>query len=144
MSFPIITEAIEPCDRKACFSIRIDVFCVEQKVNRDIEFDGLDEHCSHYLARLDNKEIGTARVRPLDKYQIKFERVAVRRAHRKAGVGRQLMLRAITDAAKSGYTSAFLYSQLHACPFYEKLGFSIESDIFYEAGIPHRSMRKIL
>jgi predicted GNAT family N-acyltransferase len=140
----IITEAIEPSDREACFSIRIDVFCVEQKVNRDIEFDGLDEHCYHYLARLNDIEIGTARVRPLDKWQIKLERVAVRQAHRKAGAGRKLMLRAITDAAKSGYTSAFLYSQLHACPFYEKLGFSFESGIFYEAGIPHRSMRKIL
>lgn len=33
-----------------------------------------------------------------------------------------------------------LCSQTHAIPFYEKLGFSVCSDEYMDAGIPHKDM----
>ena len=144
MTFPVIFEAIEISELEACYSIRFDVFCIEQKVNRNIEFDSLDDLCRHYLATLDGVEIGTARVRALDNREVKVERVAVKNPHRKSGIGRQLMFRVLDDAKKSGYSSASLNSQVHACTFYEKLGFLTETETFFEAEIPHRGMRKKL
>ena len=60
------------------------------------------------------------------------------------GIGRLLMVRVLSDAARSGYECAVLNSQVQACPFYAKLGFEIEGEPFDEAGIPHRRMRRML
>ena len=144
MADPTVTEAVDPRDREACFEIRIDVFCHEQKVSRDIEFDGLDDRCRHYLAISDGENIGTARARPLNEQEIKLERIAVRLEHRNAGIGRLLMVRALSDAKQAGYEYAVLNSQVQACPFYTKLGFEIEGAPFDEAGIPYRRMRRTL
>lgn len=35
-----------------------------------------------------------------------------------------------------------LDAQLHAIPFYSKLGYQIVSDEFMDAGIPHKTMKK--
>ena len=144
MSDTVISEATDPGDREAYFSIRIDVFCHEQNVSREIEFDGLDDQCQHYLANIDGTAIGTARVRALNDREIKLERIAVRPEHRDSGVGRLLMIRALSDAKQAGYACAVLNSQVQACPFYAKLGFEIEGEPFEEAGIPHRHMRRML
>ena len=140
---PTVYEATDPQDLDTCFSIRIVVFCHEQQVSREIEFDGLDDQCRHYLAILDKQGIGTARVRPLDDSEVKLERVAVRSEHRHLGIGRRLMELALADAQQAGYKGAMLNSQVQACPFYEKLGFRAEGAGFYEAGIPHRRMRRV-
>jgi len=144
VSDTLIFEALDLDDRQACLSIRLEVFCVEQKVSIEIEFDGLDDECRHYLATQNGRGVGTARARMLNDTEIKLERIAVQKVHRKSGIGRLLVIRAISDAAQKGYASAFLNSQVHACQFYAKLGFEADSDIFYEAGIPHRSMRRKL
>ncbi|MEC7944015.1 MAG: GNAT family N-acetyltransferase [Pseudomonadota bacterium] len=144
MSDILINEVMNPDDRKACFSIRVEVFCVEQRVNRAIEFDGMDDQCRHYIATYKGNCVGTARTRQLSDTEVKFERVAVLREHRKNGIGRLLMARGMSDAAHAGYRRAVLNSQVHAGPFYEKLGFRSEGDVFLEAGIPHRSMSKEL
>ena len=34
----------------------------------------------------------------------------------------------------------YIYSQLHAVGFYEKLGFIVEGDIFYEEDHPHKKV----
>ena len=144
MSDILINEVMDPDDREACFSIRVEVFCVEQKVDRAIEFDGMDDQCRHYIATHRGNCVGTARARQLNDTEVKFERIAVLREHRKNGIGRLLMARAISDATHAGYRRAVLNSQVHAGPFYEKLGFKFKGDVFFEAGIPHRSMSKEL
>lgn len=139
-----ITEALETIDLEACYTIRIEVFCGEQQVSRDLEFDGLDGQCRHYLARIGGEAVGTARVRPVGGGTIKFERVAVRASHRHNQVGRALMERALTDARDSGVTDCLLHAQTEAAEFYLKLGFRQEGETFVEAGIPHVRMTKTL
>jgi len=135
-----IIEALTPAEQAACFAIRIEVFCREQKVSRDLEFDGLDGDCRHYLARRGTQALGTARVRPLGEDIVKFERIAVSIRHRGQDIGRALMDRAIDDAIAGGAMSGKLNAQVSAGGFYEKLGFVGYGDIFMEAGIEHIAM----
>jgi predicted GNAT family N-acyltransferase len=139
-----ITEALDRPDIEACYAIRIEVFCDEQGVSRDLEFDGLDAECRHYIARIGNDAVGTARLRPLDGGKLKFERVAVRASYRNRKIGRSLMGRALTDAARSGGKTGILHAQSEAAAFYLKLGFIQEGGTFDEAGIPHVRMTKEL
>ena len=57
------------------------------------------------------------------------------------GLGRELMVRSI-DAIKEKMPTHLIYlnSQEHAVGFYEKLGFEVVSDVFYEEHIPHVRM----
>ena len=48
----IVNNIVNSADKKKAFEIRDLVFCEEQKVSKKIEFDGLDEFCDQYLARL--------------------------------------------------------------------------------------------
>ena len=144
MADAVIIEATALQDREACFSIRVDVFCDEQNVSREIEFDGLDNQCRHYLAIVDGVKAGTARTRPLNDAEIKLERIAVLSDHRNMGIGRLLVSRALEDAVNWGFNGAILNAQAHTGGFYNRLGFQSEGELFYEAGILHKRMRKIL
>ena len=124
-------------------NIRRIVFCDEQKVDPQQEFDGLDLNCRHYLAVRDGLVIGTARLRIDNQKKIKIERVAVLLKERGKGVGQALMRRVITDAqTKKGYTIA-IHAQRHAQSFYETLGFKKFGEEFEEAGITHLYMEYI-
>lgn len=133
-------------DIAQCMRIREAVFIGEQNVPVELERDGLDESCIHYLAVLDDEIIGTARVMILED-RIKFQRVAVLPSARGAGVGGTLMQYmmaelATRDVAKGKYF--FLSSQVDAIPFYERLGFIVCSGEYEDAGIQHRDMQRAL
>lgn len=140
MISPTVIEAIEPADLDHCYAIRTAVFCGEQNVSAEIEFDGLDADCRHYLALLGENPVGTARVRPIGGGIVKFERIAVDIEHRGKEIGRALMNKAMTDAASTGITSGKLHAQTGASAFYEKLGFVPKGTYFMEAGIEHIQM----
>ena len=129
-----------PKELELCLDIRIRVFCHEQGVSRDIELDGLDGVCRHYVAFIEADAVGTARARPIDDKTIKFERVAVLKEFRGWDFGKSLMELAISDATENGYRKAILNAQTHAEPFYQSLGFSQQGERFEEAGIPHIQM----
>ena len=139
-----IIEALNSTDMEACYAIRTEVFCNEQQVSREIEFDGLDAECHHYLARIKENAVGTARMRSVGKGIIKFERIAVYMANRGQQIGRALMDRALADACNSGARCGVLNSQSSAVAFYIKLGFTQKGETFVEAGIPHVHMTKKL
>jgi len=126
--------------KAAIHAIRCTVFQIEQGVDPAIESDGLDETAIHILAFLDEKPIGTARIRYLSDRLAKIERVAVLSAYRKKGVGRLIMKKAISFL-KTKVSVIKINAQTHAKCFYEKLGFEQYGEEFNEAGIPHIEMR---
>lgn len=144
MTETLIFEALNSTDMDACYAIRTEVFCGEQQVSREMEFDGLDAECRHYLAKLGDQAVGTARVRPLGDGAVKFERIAVHAPFRGQQVGRALMERAVADAREADTRSGVLHAQSTAAAFYLKLGFTQEGATFVEAGIPHVRMTKNL
>jgi len=119
------------------------VFVVEQSVPLDEEVDGLDGGATHTALYADGALVGTARLRVVDGVA-KIERVAVDRARRGLGLGRRVMAD-IEDAARSaGCVEAKLAAQIQVLGFYEDLGYVAEGDVFLDAGIEHRWMRKPL
>lgn len=139
-----IAEIANGADMEAALAVRREVFCVEQGVGREEEFDGLDESCRHYLARLGGEPVGAARTRPLNEDETKIERVAVLKESRRNGIGRALMDRAIADIERTAVKRIVLNAQCHAEQFYAALGFAAEGGVFDEAGIPHVRMVRSL
>ncbi len=126
-----------------CHAVRAVVFIEEQGVPAEIERDGRDDACRHALATEGGVDVGVARLRPYDG-RAKVERVAVLRPWRGLGVGEALMASVEAMARDDGHAEVVLNAQLQVVPFYLRLGYTPTSDVFTEAGIPHRSMRKPL
>lgn len=125
-------------DRADSALVRRAVFIEEQQVPEELEWDGLDETAFHLLAReAGGRPIGSARMLP-DGH---IGRMAVLRGHRGTGIGSALLRRMLDEARQQGLKIAYLDAQVHAIPFYERLGFKAEGAEFMDAGIPHRQMR---
>jgi predicted GNAT family N-acyltransferase len=121
----------------ALAEIRRRVFIEEQSVPEALEWDGLDENAVHVLASDDaNRPIGCARLLP----QGKIGRMAVLPEWRGSGVGRTMLETLIALARARGLPEVSLSAQTHAIPFYEQAGFRVCSEIYDDAGIPHRDM----
>ncbi|QFU00939.1 putative N-acetyltransferase YjcF [Halomonas sp. THAF5a] len=120
----------------AATEIRRVVFVEEQRVPVEEEWDGRDGDCRHFLAVLDGRPIGTARLLP----DAHIGRVAVLDEARGLGVGVALMRAAIEAARRDGHPRVELAAQTHALAFYERLGFEATGDEFLDAGIAHRNM----
>lgn len=136
-------SAASQAELAICFEIRRIVFVEEQGVSREEEFDDLDAACVHFLARRDGEAVGTARLHPQSDAG-KAQRVAVLAPARRCGVGAELMLAIETEAYKRGLDQVVLHAQTSAIPFYESIGYRAEGEVFVEADIPHRFMRKPL
>ncbi len=128
-------------DQAEILAVREAVFEREQGVPREEERDGLDPFCRHLLARaLDGTPIGTARLAP----DGKLGRMAVLKPWRRRGVGRQMLALLVGLARDAGLSHLWCHAQLSALDFYARHGFEAEGDVFEEAGIPHRLMRRPL
>ena len=138
----IIVNNIENVsDKKKAFEIRDLVFCKEQKVSKKIEFDGLDEFCNHYIAKINELPIGTARIREEKKGTFKIERMAVLKEHRKKGVGMAIIKAILKDYLNLNKVNhLILNSQSEAKDFYKKFGFVEVGEEFVEANIIHKKM----
>lgn len=140
----IIKPAELPQELPAIESVRKAVFQAEQGVEPDLDFDGLDEISEQIIAYLDDKPVGTARVRYLDDRTAKIERLAVMPSARGLGIGKQIMEKALEVAAKNNIHEVIIHSQQYIMELHQKLGFQPEGEVFEEAGIPHVKMRKKL
>ena len=119
------------------FSIRKQVFCIEQNVSEDIEMDKFDKDATHILAYINDKPVGTARWR-FTENGAKMERFAVLNEFRGKGVGEALVN--YTLGKLKDYDCIYLNAQESVIKFYEKFGFDVVGDRFYEADIPHKMM----
>ena len=134
-------------EMQAALAIRSRVFVEEQGVPIEEELDGFDAHPGdrddvvHVLARLHGEPVATARLL-LDAHEgyPHIGRVAVLADHRRSGVGRRVMEALHQEARRRGHAGVTLAAQLHAMPFYERLGYVARGDTYLDAGIEHRDM----
>ena len=117
-------------------AIRFEVFVEEQNVPVEEELDGMDTTSTHFLATDDDNPIGVARLMPSGQ----IGRMAVRKSHRRRGIGALLLKAAVNAALNRGQTKPFLHAQLHALDFYAANGFVPFGEVFLDAGIEHRAM----
>jgi len=117
--------------------VRQRVFTVEQGVPAEVDVDGTDPTCMHFVAQdARGTVLGTARLMPTGQ----IGRMAVLEEHRKHGIGRRLLDMAVAEARRLDMQHVFLHAQCHAKGFYEKSGFVAHGAEFEEAGIPHVEM----
>jgi predicted GNAT family N-acyltransferase len=138
-------ETVQYQDRMVAINqIRTKVFQEEQGVSAKLEFDGLDTSATHLLAQINGIAVGTARIRELDDDTVKIERLAVLPDYRKQGIGKQLMVSALSAITQQGKSLVIVHAQEYVIQLYQQLGFEVVGEKFNEAGIPHVKMIKQL
>ena len=126
--------------KTALQSIREQVFIIEQRVPKTLEWDGQDETSTHFMAiNNDGDYLGCARLLPTGQ----IGRMAVLKKHRAQGIGASLLTAAIREGHRLGLDPLFLHAQRYAEAFYERGGFVAYGDTFEEAGIEHVAMRRV-
>lgn len=140
-----ITLACNQAVLDECLKIRRKVFIEEKNVPENIE---IDEHdilggkCEHFMIGAKAGAIGTLRCMRLDESTIKLQRFCILPQWRGAGIGRK-MLEFVEEYYSSKSVSRIeLDAKFEVAPFYEKCGYTVISDRFLEAGIPHVKMAK--
>jgi len=136
LSFTVQTTTWQ-ASQAALQAIREQVFIKEQRVPVELEWDEFDASAMHLLAIDSAKNpIGCARI--LENGSI--GRMAVLAEWRGLGVGKALLSAAINVCRKHQYSTVTLSAQTHAIGFYENAGFTVCSEDYLDAGIPHRDM----
>jgi predicted GNAT family N-acyltransferase len=147
MSNPIFSASAQPAIHIAevdwahasamLCAIRTEVFIEEQHVPPALEWDDLDPLAKHILAQDANgNPVGCARIIAPGS----IGRMAVKSHLRGQGIGQALLNAAIAVCRRHSWTQVSLAAQTHAIPFYEKSGFVVTSEVYMDAGIPHRDM----
>ncbi|WP_426140002.1 GNAT family N-acetyltransferase [Pseudomonas sp. DWP3-1-2] len=116
--------------------IREAVFIAEQSVPAELEWDAEDAEAIHFLAFEGDYPVGTARLLP----DGEIGRLSVLRDWRGLNVGDALLNAVIDEAERRNLKPQKLSAQVHASAFYERHGFTIVSEEFLEAGLPHVDM----
>jgi len=120
--------------------IRSKVFIEEQNVPEDLEWEDADLNAVHLLVKTTGQYVATARL--LNTGQI--GRMAVLKPYRLSGIGSAMLVELLSIAEERNMQRVILNAQVDAMAFYKKQGFKVESDVFDDAGIPHRKMSKSL
>lgn len=128
---------------KDSLALRFKIFVAEQEVPVELEVED-EEICLHFTMYADESPVATARLYPINDNRIKVQRVAVAKEGRGKGYGREIMLHMEDYAKQEGLTEMVLGAQVHAVPFYEKLGYQPFGEEYLDAGIVHTDMLKKL
>lgn len=141
----LIVPASTQADLEKCFMIRTKVFVEEQNVPADLEIDEKDvlgSGCIHFVVYEDAKAVGTFRISFNMNNVARLQRFCVLPEYRRQGYGRYAM--EFIEGFCEGQNSKkiVLDSQLSAVEFYTKMGFTVFSEEFEEAGIMHVKMMK--
>lgn len=133
-----IQKASNQAQMLEVFEIRRTVFVLEQNVDPQEEYDTFEGTSTHLLAKYKGVAAGVCRFRATEN-GVKLERFAVLPKYRNKGIGAALVKECLQMVPENA-PLIYLHAQLHAVPFYEKLGFECTGPQFSEAGIEHFKM----
>lgn len=140
MSLRVAYFTVDDQRMRAVRRIRDIVFCGEQNVPPELEWDAFEADCEYALAEKDGVALGTARTRPYGPGTFKVERVAVLSQARGQGIGHDLMANVMDHLVARGAHTIVLNAQTQVERFYTRLGFTSVGPAFIEADIPHIKM----
>lgn len=136
----MIVRLATASDMPAVFDLRHEVFVVGQDVPEELERDDLDAVSDHAVALVDGVVVGTGRLLP----DGTIGRMAVSASARGRGIGAAVLGVLERRARERGLAAVELHAQVHALGFYDRYGYVPYTEVYLEAGIEHRSMRKEL
>jgi len=103
------------------------------------------EHSSYHLGCYSEKTlVGCLVLLPLPEKRVQMRQVAVRDDWRNRGVGRALVKSAEELARETGFGVIVLHARENAVGFYETLGYQKHGARFWEVGLPHWEMTKMM
>lgn len=130
-------------EKDVAFDIRKKVFVDEQQVPLHLEMDEHDEHAIHFICYEEDVPVGASRLRFVQTYG-KLERICILQPYRLKSYGQRLIHKMEKEIRSHGYRHATLNAQTVAQAFYERLGYEVVSEPFFDAGMPHVTMTKTL
>ena len=143
----LIFEGYEGHEFTLVKEIRRAVFVESQGADESAVFDDLDTNDDTRFALVMKDEthaVATGRITRCEE-NYKLGRIAVLESERGCGTGKKLVNALCREAKECGAREIFVDAQLHAVPFYEKLGFTPTGEKEkYDIGILHLPMRKEL
>lgn len=126
-------------------ALRIDVFVIEQNCPYQ-DADGKDQSSSHVFATDESGNcIACARVvdAGISYSEVSIGRFVTARSHRKLGLGKELMRRALGCVEENfGHVAIRISAQSYLKTFYASFGFVQVSEEYLEDDIPHIEMLK--
>ena len=138
-----VRRARDEAELSAALALRHDVFCVEQGVPESEELDGRDDEGIHLVAVGEGELLGTCRVLMVGA-TAQFSRLAVHRSARRRGIATALLRAADDETRAAGGNRLVLHAQTYARELYENAGYRPRGREFWEAGIEHIAMEKVL
>ena len=131
-------------DISECLAIRKEVFGEEQNFRSAANEEEDDKHAVFVVAYETAGEslipVGTGRLVFLGE-QYKIGRIAVKKEYRGKKYGDFIVRMLVDKAFTMGAKEVFVGAQLHAIPFYEKIGFIKQNESYEEDGIYHQIMK---
>ncbi len=127
-------------DLAEVFKIRREVFCEEQHISEEEEFDDLDKEALHVIISEKQQNVAVGRLVKIDHYY-KIGRIAVLKECRGMHYGDFVVRMLVDKAFQLGAKEVHVGAQTYAKGFYEKIGFKVDGEQYIEAGIPHLPMK---
>lgn len=135
----------ENWNRAAALYVRMQVFVMERDIPLKEEFDSEDRDETIYVVVYDGeKPVATGRYKQVDPETIRPGRIAVLKEYRKKGLGEVIVKELETIGKEAGCRSSVIHGELSAAEFYEKLGYTRDSDVYEEDGVPCVTLVKSL
>ena len=116
---------------------RQDVFVVEQNCPYP-DIDETDLRSVFVFLEEDKRHLASCRIFRKDEKTMQIGRMLT--TERSRGYGALVLAQAIETAFETGAETIYLEAQTYAIGFYGREGFTVTSDEFLEAGIPHVCM----
>lgn len=137
----LMTNDINSSIYNDIITLRKEVFIEELGGSIDIEI--FDEDKCHHLACYDkNICVATGRIIKLDDETAMLQRIAVKKSHRKLGIGRDLISTLESICKEKGIKKIKIMGRLSSIDFYHKIGYTKEGEIFYRDNKPHIMIEK--
>lgn len=123
-----------------CLEVRRKVFIEEKGVPAEIEIDEFDKDfssCEHFTVYEGEIAVGAFRIRRLDKSTARLQRFCFLSEYRDKGFGKKALAFIEDYCRKEGIKLITADAKFDVSEFYVKCGYSVVSDVFEEAGVPH-------
>ncbi len=98
----------------------------------------------HIAAFENTKILGILLLKPLDSQTVKMRQVAIDEGYKASGIGTKMIAFAEKYCRENNIKIITLNARETAVAFYKKNEYQIVSDVFYEVGIRHFRMEKLI